>query len=85
VVEVHRLIDAVQIFADGDRVAVHALARGRGQRIVAPGHRRWPPPGRRRGSVPASAAGAGPGDAVRRRSLQVYAAIGQQLARTGVP
>jgi len=85
VVEVHTLIDELQIFAEGDLVAVHAIARGRGQRSVAPGHRRWPPPGRGRGSAPATAAGVRPGDSVMRRSLQVYAAIGQQLAQAGVP
>lgn len=84
-VEVHRLIDELHIFAEGEQVAVHALARGRGQRIVAPGHRRWPPPGRRRGSAPATALTGRPGDIVMRRALQVYAAIGQQLAQADRP
>lgn len=86
VVEVHTLIDELQIFADGSLVAVHALARGRGQRIVAPGHRRWPPPRtRRRATLPSRAPLGRPGESVACRSLQVYAAVGQQLAQAGVP
>lgn len=82
VVEVHTLADEIRIY-DGDRlIAAHPVLEGRGQRLVAPGHRRWPPPpsGQRRRAgtttrlVPT-------GQTVSRRDLTVYDHIGRELAQ----
>ena len=43
VVEVHTLADELRIFEGPRLIAVHPVLQGRGQRRLAPGHRRWPP------------------------------------------
>jgi transposase len=82
VVEVQTLADEVRIYQDQRLLAVHPVLEGRGQRHVAPGHRRWPPPGRGAG-CPQPVDGViltSPGHAVVRRDLDVYEQIGQALA-----
>jgi transposase len=44
-VEVQVSLNELQIFCQGKLVAAHALREGRHERILASGHRRWPPPG----------------------------------------
>jgi len=82
VVEVHTLADEVQIYEDQRLLAVHPLLEGRGQRRVAPGHRRWPPPGRSSGRPQHvdDVMLASPGQAVPRRDLGIYDYVGQALA-----
>jgi transposase len=86
VVDVHHLADEIRIY-DGERlVGVHPLLEGRGQRLVAAGHRRWPPPGVRgrvRAHTPVCLLP--DGHTVCRRDLAVYEHIGQQLAQAGRP
>ena len=80
VVDVHTLADEVRIYEDRRLLAVHPLLHGRGQRRLAPGHRRWPPPGsgapQRGGDVVLMA----PGHTVRRRDLSIYDQVGHVLA-----
>ena len=81
VVEVHTLPDEVRIYEGRRLLEVHPLLRGRGQRRVAPGHRRWPPPGssaapKRGGDIVLMP----PGHTVRRRDLRIYEHVGQALA-----
>jgi transposase len=78
VLEVETTADCVRIH-DGHRlVAVHALLHGRGQRSVLPGHRQL----RRSNAVPAAddTQTVHPaGHSVARRTLEVYAAVAEQL------
>jgi transposase len=81
VVEVHGLLDEVQIFEEGRLIAVHAWLEGRGGRRVDPAHRVWPPPGkrsRRQAGEPTELTA--PGQRVARRPLSVYAQVGAALA-----
>ncbi len=80
-VEVRMSLSDVQIFADGTLVAAHPLQEGRRQRLLAYGHRRWPPPGKVRAHREAHATVlALPGESVLRRPLAVYDRIGAALA-----
>ena len=88
VVEVQTLAEEIRIY-DGQRlVAAHAVVEGRGRRVIAEGHRRYPPPGnaktaRERGDTQPLGV---PGDQVTRRSLAVYEHIGTVLAaHSGAP
>jgi len=82
VVDVQTLADEVRIYENQRLPAVHPVLEGRGQRRVAPGHRRWPPPGRgasrpqQTGPIVLNI----PGHAVSRRDLGVYDRIGQAFA-----
>jgi hypothetical protein len=82
VVEVHSLADEIRIYDAGRLVAAHTPLEGRGQRVIAEGHRRYPPPGntkvRREGGCEAPLGV--PGAQVSRRSLAVYEHIGTVLA-----
>lgn len=80
-VEIQVSLSEVQIFADGQLVAVHALREGRHERSLASGHRRWPPPGRRPRpeQLPVTVVTL-PGEQVTRRSLEIYQRIGAALA-----
>lgn len=82
VVEVHTLADEIRIFQDQRLLAVHPVLEGRGQRRLAPGHRRWPPPGQTgSGSRAADAVIlTPPGHAVSRRDLSIYEHVGKALA-----
>lgn len=82
VVEVHSLADEIRIYDGGRLVAAHAPLEGRGRRIIAEGHRRYPPPGNakvRREHWPEEPIGV-PGERVSRRSLAVYERVGTALA-----
>lgn len=87
VVEVQTLADEVRIYEDQRLLAVHPLLAGRGQRRVAPGHRRWPPPGRGAGrpAAPDSMLLMPPGQTVARRDLGIYDRIGRTLAAGDPP
>jgi hypothetical protein len=83
-VEVHTLANEVRIFEDGSVIAVHPVLEGRHQRRVAPGHRKGVITQRRwaEGSaVPVVRTG----DVVAQRSLDVYHAVAQCLARKNRP
>jgi transposase len=81
VVEVHLLADEVRIFEVGQLIAAHVLLEGKGQRAVAADHRGWPPPGQpRRCDQAQTLCIEPPGQQVSRRSLEVYAQVGQALA-----
>ena len=75
VVEVHSLADEIRIF-EGDRlIACHPVLEGRRQRSLIDGHRRH-----RRKTDDLPLPQGLTGQQVARRSLDIYAAIGQQLA-----
>ena len=84
VVEVHTLVDAIRIFADGTPIATHPVLEGRGRRRVAPGHRKLRVVAENT-TIDADAAltAARPGERVARRSLAVYEAVGRRLAGQG--
>ena len=60
-------------------MAVHPLVHGRGQRRVAPDHRRWPPPDSGSPQASDGIVLAPPGHRVSRRNLSVYDRIGEVL------
>jgi len=85
-VEVHTLAQEIRLFEEGQLIAVHPLLHGRRQYSILPGHRKP-----LRGAARAPGAG-GPGErlghagqAVARRPLSFYDAVGQHLARNGRP
>lgn len=78
VVEVHSLADEIHIFEDNRLIARHPLLEGRRQRSLLEGHRRQYRP-KEENPVPHGFTG----ELVTRRSLDFYAAIGQQLAASG--
>lgn len=78
VVEVHSLADEIHIFEDNRLIARHPLLEGRRQRSLLEGHRRQYRP-KDENPVPHGFTG----ELVTRRSLDFYAAIGQQLATSG--
>lgn len=78
VVEVHSLADEIQIFEDDRLIARHPLLEGRRQRSLLEGHRRQYRP-KEENPIPHGFTG----ELVTRRSLDFYAAIGQQLAVSG--
>ena len=82
VLEVHSLVDENRILEAGVLIASHVPLQGRHQQRIDPAHRR---PRQRSGSPTAQApAGLGrAGDAVARRSLDFYDALGQVLAVKG--
>jgi len=72
----------VVIKEGGHVVAVHAVQEGRGQRVVAPGHRQYPPPGRSKIRREKSTLIVVPGHKVSRRDLSAYEEIGRALAHS---
>jgi len=78
VVEVHSLADEIRIFEDERLIARHPVLEGRRQRSLLDGHRRQR---RRNDDVPLPHGFTG--QQVVSRSLDIYAAIGQQLAGAG--
>jgi len=78
VVEVHNLADEIQIFEDDRLIARHPLLEGRRQRSLLDEHRRQSRP---KEDLPLPHGFTG--QQVARRSLDIYAAIGQQLATAG--
>jgi transposase len=82
-VEVHTLAREIRIFEDGQLIAVHPMLQGRRQYSILPGHRKL-----QRGPGPRAAAGPGralarAGEAVARRPLSFYEAVGKRLAGAG--
>ena len=75
VVEVHSLADEIRIFEDDRLIARHPVLEGRRQRSLLDGHRRQR---RRNDDLPLPHGFTG--QQVVSRSLDIYAAIGQQLA-----
>jgi hypothetical protein len=82
ILEVQRLADEIRILKAGRLIAVHQPVEGRRQRIVAPGHRRYPPPGNTRLSRSGEETTQliHPGQEVAVRSLSVYEHVGRGLA-----
>ena len=78
VVEVHSLADEIRIFEEDRLIASHPLLEGRRQRSLLEGHRRQYRP-KDESPIPHGFSG----ELVTRRSLDFYAAIGQQLAMSG--
>lgn len=78
VVEVHSLADEIQIFEDHRLIARHPLLEGRRQRSLLEGHRRQYRP-QDENPIPHGFTG----EQVTRRSLDIYAAVGQQMAASG--
>jgi hypothetical protein len=84
VVEVHTLADEIRIFEDGTPIATHPVLEGRGQRRVAPGHRKLRVVAENETTTAdVTLITARPGERVARRSLAVYAAVGRRLAGQG--
>ena len=83
VVEVHQFADEIHVFDAGRLVAVHPVLEGRRRALIAPGHRRPVPSWAERPRREAPVAIGRAGDIVARRPLEVYAAVGRQLAEGG--
>jgi hypothetical protein len=82
VLDVHCLVDEVQIFEDGVLIARHALLPGRGQSCIDPTHRKAFQ--RSRIVIGDNAVVVhGAGDVVARRSLEFYDALGRVMAVKG--
>ncbi len=83
-VEVHTLADEIRIFEDGTPIATHPVLEGRGQRRVAPGHRKLRVVAEHaETTADTTLIAARPGERVARHSLAVYAAVGRRLAGRG--
>jgi transposase len=80
-VEIQVSLSEVQIYAEGKLVAAHPLKDGRHERLLASGHRRWPPPGvRSKAQQSSTLILTLPGEQVARRPLEIYERIGAALA-----
>jgi len=80
--EVHCLVDEIQLFEDGVLIARHAPLHGRGQSRIDPAHRKtWPRS--HRAEAAAAAVVRRAGDLVARRSLDFYDALGRIMAVKG--
>lgn len=82
VLDVHCLVDEVQIFEDSVLIARHAALAGRGQSCIDPTHRKALQRSRRAAGDPALVV-RGAGDVVARRSLDFYDALGRIMAVKG--
>ncbi len=82
-VEVHTLAEEIRIFEDGVLIASHPVLEGRHQRRVASGHRKGGSSSGQRRPDGTLVLTARTGDIVAQRSLDVYDAIGRQLAQRG--
>ena len=82
-VEVHTLAEEIRIFEDGVLIASHPVLEGRHQRRVASGHRKGGSSSGQRRPDGTLVLTARTGDVVAQRSLDVYDAIGRQLAQGG--
>jgi transposase len=82
IVEVQQSADEVRLIEAGRLIAVHPVLTGRGERRVAPGHRRWSqlPARRRRAGFSEDRVIQSPGAAIDERPLAIYEAVGQALA-----
>jgi len=79
-VEVHTLAQEIRIFEDAALIAVHPILQGRGQYSVLPGHRKLVPSASRPKSASTGSVLTRAGEAVGRRPLSVYDAVGKRLA-----
>lgn len=87
-VEVQVLAGEVRIYEGDALVAAHPVLEGSGRRQIASGHRRLPPPANSetpRSGSPTVPPAARPGDAVGKRPLEFYEAVGRRLAGGGLP
>ncbi len=87
-VEVQVLAGEVRIYEGDALVAAHLVLEGSGRRQIAAGHRRLPPPANSetpRSGSPAVPPAARAGDAVGKRPLEFYEAVGRRLAGAGLP
>jgi transposase len=87
-VEVQVLAGEVRIYEGDVLIAAHPVLEGSGRRQIAAGHRHLPPPAN--SETPRSGSPAPPpvgrlGDAVSRRPLAFYEAVGRRLAGRGLP
>ena len=86
-VEVQGLAGEVRISEGDALIAAHPVLEGSGRRQIAAGHRPLPPPANSetpRSGSPTRAPAARPGDAVSKRPLKFYEAVGQWLAGRGL-
>jgi hypothetical protein len=86
--EVQVLAGEVRIYEGDALIAAHPVLEGSGRRQIAAGHRRLPPPANSetpRSGAPAIPPAARPGDAVGKRPLEFYEAVGRRLAGGGHP
>ena len=87
-VEVQVLAGEVRIYEGDVLIAAHPVLEGSGRRQIAAGHRRLPPPANSetpRSGSPAIPPAARLGDAVSKRPLEFYEAVGRRLAGGGLP
>ncbi len=83
VVEVHTLAQEIRIFEDGVVIAVHPVLQGRRQCSVLPGHRKVARTGPHRQGATKGGPLTRAGEAVARRPLSFYDAVGKRLASSG--
>ena len=87
-VEVQVLAGEVRIYEGDVLIAAHPVLEGSGRRQIAAGHRHLPPPANSetpRSGSPTIPPAARPGDAVSKRPLEFYEAVGRRLAGGGLP
>jgi len=87
-VEVQVLAGEVRIYEGDALIAAHPVLEGSGRRQIAAGHRRLPPPANSetpRSGFTSMPAAARPGEAVSKRPLEFYEAVGRRLAGGGLP
>lgn len=84
-VEVHTLAQEIRIFEHDQLIAVHPALQGRRQCSVLPGHRKLVRTQARASGATTGKRLARAGEAVARRPLSFYDAVGQRLARNGRP
>jgi transposase len=82
-VEVHTLAQEIRIFEDGALIAVHPVLQGRRQYSVLPEHRKLVRTGSHRSATTKGAPLTRAGEAVARRPLSFYDAVGKRLAGNG--
>ncbi len=82
-VEVHTLAQEIRIFEDATLIAVHPVLPGRHQYSVLPGHRKLVRTGPPRQGTTKGRPFTRAGEAVARRPLSFYEAVGKRLAGSG--
>jgi transposase len=83
VVEVHTLAQEIRIFEDGVLIAVHPVLPGRRQYSLLPGHRKLVRAAAHRRGATQGTPLTRAGEAVARRPLSFYDAVGKRLAGSG--
>jgi hypothetical protein len=79
-VEVHTLAREIRIFEEGQLIAVHPMLHGRRQYSILPGHRKLQRGSAQRSALLRGSALTRAGEAVARRPLSFYEAVGKRLA-----